>query len=153
MTYQSGVPFSVIDSAGATLFTPSSPNESLASYAPGAGISDVYTSGGVQQRLNGYVNASAFTPAPTLNNGTLFGNLYRNMFCGPLQQNWDLALNKVFSITERQQIKFGAQFFNMWNHPVFANPSFVDISGQSFGAITSTVDTPCLIQLNARYQF
>jgi hypothetical protein len=153
VTYQSGTPFSVIDSAGGTLFTPSSPNESMASFAPGGSVPNAYTSGDIHDRLNGYLNPANFQPAPTLNDGTLFGDLRRNMFRGPFQQNWDITLTKIFPITERQQIRFGAQFFNIWNHPVFASPAFTDVSGQSFGTITNTVGTPRLIQFNARYQF
>jgi len=155
VTFQSGIPFSIIDSAGGTLFAPSSPNESLASFSSTGNLSNAYTSGDIRNRLDHYVDLAAFQPAPALNDGTLFGDLRRNLFRGPFQQNWDFTLTKIFAITERQQVRFGAQFFNVWNHPVFANPSFVDVSGSPdlFGAITSTVGTPRLIQFNARYQF
>ncbi|MBV9087019.1 MAG: hypothetical protein JOY79_06015, partial [Acidobacteriaceae bacterium] len=96
VTLQSGTPFSVIDSAGGTLFAPSSPNESLASFSPTGSVADAYTSGDIRNRLNHYLNAAAFQPAPTLNDGTLFGDLRRNMFRGPFQQNWDMTLSKIF---------------------------------------------------------
>jgi hypothetical protein len=50
-TFQSGKPFSVVDSAGATCFTPIGPDQSLASIAPGANISDGLTRGSVESRL------------------------------------------------------------------------------------------------------
>jgi hypothetical protein len=84
---------------------------------------------------------------------TGYGNLGRNIFRGPFEQNWDFSLGKTFSITEKQRINFRSEFFNVWNHANFRNPSFVDVSGPNFGAITSTAGTPRIIQLVLRYQF
>jgi hypothetical protein len=157
-TFQSGVPFSIIDSAGGTVFTPSSPNQSTASLAPGASVSQGVTSGDVEDRLAHYVNIDAFAKAPVApfspDGATIFGNLGRNIYRGPFQQNWDFSLAKTFHITERQNFKFGADFFNLWNHPSFNAPSFTDVENPStFGAITTTAGTPRLIQFSLRYAF
>jgi hypothetical protein len=179
--FQSGTPFSVTDSAAGTAFlgagfTPGTLSGSLAS---GSTLASALTSGSVQSRVDGgYLNVNAFTTAPLLypaqcdpiNNPnfctTDFGNLGRNTFRGPRQQNWDFSLIKNFKLTERQQLRFTTDFFNIGNHANFSNPSINDvesiphdqITGQPlatgpFGKITSTVGTPRLIQFSLRYAF
>lgn len=59
-------------------------------------------------------------PEPT------FGNLGRNVYRGPYQQNWDFSLMKNFQLTERFTLRFGTDFFNIWNHANFANPAVTD---------------------------
>ena len=68
---------------------------------------------------------------------TGFGNLGRNPFRGPFQQNWDVSIGKNFRITENKNFKFAADFFNIWNHPIFASPNSI-FNGLGFGTITST---------------
>ena len=135
-----------------------------AQLAPGATIASGKTSGDIHQRLNGYLNINNFTTAPllypaqcTLNSnfcGTNFGDLGRNIYRGPFQQNWDFSLIKNFAITERQSLRFTTDFFNIWNHPNFANPAQNDVENPStFGKIVSTAGTPRLIQFSLRYAF
>lgn len=153
-TLQSGAPFTALDSAAASAYgllgtgTPTTPNLLL--------NVDPLTPGSVESRLNGYVNINAFTPAPVVgvDGSTGFGNLGRNTFRGPVQQNWDFSAGKSFAITERQALRITADFFNLFNHPNFANPAFLDIESPSnFGQITSTVGTPRLVQFSAKYSF
>jgi hypothetical protein len=154
-TFQSGGPFSVVDSAGATCFTPIGPDQSLASLAPGATLADGLTHGSIESRLDHYLNQSAFVPAPVLgpDGCTGYGSLRRNVYRGPYEQNWDFAAGKTFNITESQKLLFRSEFFNIWNHASFANPAFIDVSGPNFGAIQSTVGTPRVIQFSLRYSF
>lgn len=56
-------------------------------------------------------------------NAGSFGNLGRNTFRGPSQANWDFSLVKNTRITERVSFQFRAEFFNILNHPHFANPA------------------------------
>jgi outer membrane receptor protein involved in Fe transport len=164
---QSGAPFSVLDSGAGTGFlgAGSAPGVLTASLAPGATLASAMTSGSIGSRVNGYLNLSAFTPAPLLYPGlcdpvnnpnfctTGFGDLGRNTFRGPGQQNWDFSIIKNFKITERQELRFTTDFFNIWNHANFANPAFTDVEGGNFGKITSTVGAPRLIQFSLRYAF
>jgi hypothetical protein len=152
-TFQSGKPFSVVDSAGATCFTPIGPDQSLAGLAPGARLADGLTHGSVESRLDHYLNINAFAPAPAVDSCTVYGDLRRNAYRGPAQQDWDFSASKIFSLTETQKIEFRSEFFNVWNHPGFSSPSFFDVSGPNFGAITTTVGTPRLIQFALRYSF
>ena len=168
--FQSGSPFSVTDSGAGSAFlvlgfTPLTLGGQL---APGSTIASGPTTGDIHKRIDGYLNPAAFTTAPQLYLAqcltdsnfctTDFGNLGRNVFRGPSQQNWDFALIKNFKITERQSLRFTTDFFNIWNHTNFGNPTVTDVESISapnspFGKITSTVGTPRLIQFSLRYAF
>jgi hypothetical protein len=179
---QSGAPFSVLDSGAGTAFlgAGSAPGVLTASLAPGATMSSGLSTGSIGSRVNGYLNPAAFATAPELYPTqcasdsnfctTGFGNLGRNTFRGPGQQNWDFSLMKNFKLTERQELRFTTDFFNIWNHANFGNPAFTDVESfqcaagtpncvngilttSPFGKITSTVGTPRLIQFSLRYSF
>jgi len=172
-TFQSGTPFSIFDSAAGTAFLGAGSTPLLgASLASGATIASGLTHGDIHQRINGYLNPAAFTTAPqlypalcaadTTGNfcGTDFGDLGRNIYRGPFQQNWDFSLIKHFSIQERHDLRFTADFFNLWNHVNFANPAVTDIeaylaspTNSPFGQIVNTKGTPRLIQFSLRYAF
>jgi len=171
---QSGLPFSIFDSGAATAFLGAGSTPLLgASLASGAAISGGYTHGDIHSRLNGFVDINNFTTAPLLypalcdptqsdpsvtpNSNycvTGFGDLGRNIYRGPYQQNWDFSLIKNFRLTERQNIRFTTDFFNIWNHANFSNPVSADVENPgSFGFITSTKGVPRLIQFSLRYSF
>lgn len=171
---QSGNPFTVTDSSAGTAFIgPGIVSTLTGSLKPGATVASGYTSGDIHRRLNGYLNFNNFMPAPPLypfdpaNPGTtcspssnpnfcttFFGTLGRNTYRGPRQQNWDFSLLKNMQITEHQNLRFTADFFNIWNHANFANPAQANVeSPSSFGVITQTLGTPRLIQLSLRYSF
>jgi len=52
------------------------------------------------------------------------GSSGRNSLSGPHYRNVDLSFFKDTKITERVSAKLGADFFNILNHPNFANPLF-----------------------------
>ena len=81
------------------------------------------------------LNPAAFaTPAP----GT-FGNLPRNSLVGPNFKQFDLTLSKRFAITERANIQFRTEVFNIFNITNFANPSAtLNNSLPSFAAVNPT---------------
>ncbi len=153
--FQSGVPIRVTDSAGASAYSTPTPNTATPSLAPGYTLSTALTSGSIEQRINGYLKPAAFVPAPVVgvDGSTGFGTLSRNAFRGPFQQNWDMSIAKTWTVTEGQNVKFSADLFNVWNHPVFDKPSITDIENPSFGQITNTVGTPRLMQFSLRYAF
>ena len=64
-----------------------------------------------------------------------FGSMGRNTFRGPRLDNWDFSLVKTTKITERFDIQLRAEFFNILNHPHFANP----FSGGSLGNVDPSV--------------
>lgn len=51
-----------------------------------------------------------------------FGDEGRDSLRGPNFRQWDMALYKNTAITERVTMQLRAEFFNLLNHPNFANP-------------------------------
>ena len=51
-----------------------------------------------------------------------FGTTGRNVFRDSGYKNWDLSMFKTFVFKERLTAQFRAEFFNVLNHPNFANP-------------------------------
>jgi hypothetical protein len=88
-----------------------------------------------------YVEGSAVLTPPAA--GT-FGNGSRNPFRGPRLDNLDLSIVKNTKLTERLRFQLRGEFFNVLNHPHFANPNtqgFVDPSDPfTFGFIKATPD-------------
>jgi hypothetical protein len=51
-----------------------------------------------------------------------FGNMRRNSLVGPSFKEWNFAIYKTTNLTERMTMQLRADFFNIVNHPNFANP-------------------------------
>jgi Carboxypeptidase regulatory-like domain/TonB dependent receptor/TonB-dependent Receptor Plug Domain len=51
-----------------------------------------------------------------------FGNMRRNSLTGPTFKEWNFSIYKKTMLTERVSMKLGVDFFNILNHPNFANP-------------------------------
>lgn len=84
--------------------------------------------------LGPYLNPAAFgQPLP----GT-YGNLGRNVFSGPALNDFDMSFVKTQQISRDWRLRLRAEFFNIWNHPNFANPSTTFGSGFQ---LTSTPDS------------
>ncbi|PWU10706.1 MAG: hypothetical protein C5B51_03870 [Terriglobia bacterium] len=114
-----------------------------------------------------WFNPSAFALPPP----GQFGNAGRNILHGPGFAQFDLALQKGFKLKEGTKITFGAEAYNLFNHPNFAVPSntqspltlggngdtvFQDPAGNfanNAGRIFTTVGTARQIQLVARFDF
>ena len=159
---QSGSPITVLDS-NAGLVYGNFENRAQRTTAP------VSTHGSLHSRvLNGYLSSSAFTIAPEAPNGggpgdTDFGQSGVGFVRGPGQHNVDMAVERIFPVTESSSFHFRTEFFNLTNTPQFANPNnSVDfIEGPngpvnvspSFGQIFSTIANPRIIQFAAKFQF
>jgi hypothetical protein len=160
LVLQSGSPFTMFDPAGGSAYALASPS-STATFAPGFGCGNALSSGNIQSRLPNWVKAAAYTtdPPATLSNGapsdgTLYGNTPRNCIIGPPQKNVDLTVGKTFKLGEKQNLRFRADFFNLFNHPSFANPAATSVSAAGgLAPITSVVGTPRLIQFSLKYSF
>jgi hypothetical protein len=103
-----------------------------------------------QRSPNQWFDINAFTPPA---DGT-FGNAHRNNLVGPGQNVFDGSLRKVFAITESQRLEFRAEFFNMFNHPNFAQPdNFIDDGPGVAGTITEIAIPMRQIQFGLKYSF
>jgi hypothetical protein len=78
---------------------------------------------------------------------TDFNQQGRNTLRGPNYTDTDFTAVKGFKLArfEGSQLKIGAQFFNLFNHPNFAAPGNSISSPGTLGLITSTVSTPTSI--------
>jgi hypothetical protein len=69
--------------------------------------------------------------------GVRFGTVGRNTMRGPGVVNMDLSLFRTFKFTERVNLQFRAESFNLSNTPHFANPNG-NANSSNFGKILST---------------
>ncbi|MFZ0293683.1 MAG: carboxypeptidase regulatory-like domain-containing protein [Candidatus Sulfotelmatobacter sp.] len=86
------------------------------------------------------------TPSPDC--GT-FGTANRRFFHGPGFNNTDFGFQKTIPVTEAKMFEIRGEFFNIFNHAQFVNPSG-DISSGSFGNITNARD-PRIGQVSAKF--
>jgi Carboxypeptidase regulatory-like domain/TonB dependent receptor len=151
-TAQSGEPFSIIDFSGVSgsLFYSSDVDaiNPLLPLAPGVtpGNAESRTSangsnGGFKFGGMPYVNPNDFTepliapgtdgvpPCQTIdtfdvcdNVETGFGTTKRNVFRAPFETNFNFSVFKNFKLSERFNLKFQADAFNLFNHPTFDTP-------------------------------
>jgi Carboxypeptidase regulatory-like domain len=97
------------------------------------GVSPIPTN----QNINDWINPAAFSQ-PT---GENFGDVPRfiSNLHGPKYFDWDMGIQKYWSITEGKRLQFRFEMFNALNHPDFFQPdtSLSDVSTGKFGVITS----------------
>jgi len=102
---------------------------------------------------NQWFNPNAFVLNPF---GT-YGNLGRAVYSGPGLADLDLSVMKNTSISERVNLQFRAEMFNLLNHPNFGTPNAIVFSGATFsssaGLITSTATTSRQIQFGLKLMF
>jgi len=170
ITYQNGLPFSITDAnsggafgggtgTGLLICRPTAEQiTSLPTCTPGTTttVQQLLLTGPIQNRLAHYISPNFVSTATVVPNGTSeatgYGNVPRNAFRGPFQQNWDISVMKSFTIKESHQFQFRTDIFNLWNHPVFRSPAAVGLATPStFGQITDTVIPARIIQFGLRY--
>ncbi|HZT38136.1 MAG TPA: TonB-dependent receptor [Bryobacteraceae bacterium] len=90
-----------------------------------------------KQDIDHWLNPAAFkVPAKGA-----WGNLGRNVARGPGLWELDTAVEKRTRLIENLSISFRAEAFNVFNHPIFANPAANISALASFGRITSVLNT------------
>ncbi len=115
-----------------------------------------------------YANGNSIMLPPPLGQ---FGNMSRNMFQDTGFKNFDFSVAKSFHFAEAMRLQLRAEFFNIFNHPNFANPyggqngfGLNDPSAGGFGCGCATPDIaaanpaigsggPRSIQLGAKFIF
>ena len=143
VTWQNGFPFSV-SSGRSNSFT-------------GAGGELADSSGGNpdlgsqnhHQQTSRYFDTSLFSAAAV---GT-FGNSGKSILRGPKFFNTDLGILKITSISERVNLQFRAEVFNLFNNVNFQFPNSNASSG-NVGRITAVVqDSQRIIQFGLKLMF
>lgn len=102
-----------------------------------------------------YFNPNAFVlPSP----GT-YGNIARNPLIGPGTVDTDLSFLKAIRLSERANLQFRAELFNIFNHTNFGTPNPVVFASASTvpsptaGVITNTNTTSRQTQFGLKLQF
>jgi len=131
----SGNPFRV-DANGASLNTPS--NQQVADLTGNYSITDKIGAEGA------WFDTTAFTQ-PT---GVRFGNTLRNQFYGPGGQSLDLSVFRSFPMGGTRRLEARLEAGNIFNIPVFANPT-TNLTAGNFGQITQLAGGTALT--NAAY--
>ncbi len=104
---------------------------------------------------NEYFNPNAFLPPAA---GT-YGNVGRDVLTGPGITELDLSALKNSRLSERMNLQFRAEFFNIFNHPNFGTPNAVVYTSATTtpaptaGVITSTSTTSRQIQFGLKLQW
>ena len=103
-----------------------------------------------------FFNASAFGPSALGVEGTA----NRRFFHGPGINNWDMALLKDTSLTERLNLQLRAELYNVFNHAQFLtpsgiityNPTTLQPNPNNMGLVPGARD-PRIAQLSAKFNF
>ena len=84
----------------------------------------------------------------------IFGTAPSSICCGPGVASVDASVHKWFSFTETLRLQFRGDFYNLPNHPIFANPEERRGRG-GFGQISSTLTGTGgrVTQLSLRLEF
>ena len=131
------------------------PND-LQDYAPGCHVAKT---GSTEGRLDNYFNAGCFPAPPVIGAdgvATQFGNAPSGNIEGPGEFDSDTSLGKQFAVkwpNEQGTVNFKADFFNVFNHPIFGDPNTDFAPGSAIGEITQTASNPRVVQLSLKYQF
>jgi hypothetical protein len=144
-TVQSGLPFTPQLS-----YNPSNDGDTRNPVRPS--VNPNFTGQVIKGGPNQYFNPNAFLqPLP----GT-YGNAGRNILQGPRLVTTDVSLAKKFALTERLDLKFRAEFFNVFNHTNLNTPNPVVYAAATggpsptAGVITSTATTSRQIQFGLK---
>jgi hypothetical protein len=147
-TLQSGFPFT--PQLG---FNPTNNGDSRNPIRPS--VNPEFRGNVVQGGPTQYFNPDAFVvPFP----GT-YGNVRRNTLTGPGISELDLSLRKNTALTQKLNLQFRAEFFNILNRTNFGTPNTVVYSSNSTtpsptaGLITTTSTTSRQIQFGAKLLF
>jgi len=194
---ESGEPFSVIDFSGVagSLYYSADDFVTNPILPLASGISPAQASsasGGGGGLVNGqpFVNPNSFS-VPLLQPGesgvppcqdvsgttvcdnfeTGFGGNGRNIFRSPFQTRFDFSIFKNFKLTERFNLKFQADAFNLFNHPSLDTPNtdfelnscFNPVpcynttpappNSKGFGVINETIGSPRFLQFSLHLNF
>jgi Carboxypeptidase regulatory-like domain len=135
LNWQSGFPLNISSGGDYSYSLPEVGNDQAQVLSP-----PHYTDGPKAAKLAEWFTTNSFgAPAPNT-----FGNAGRNILIGPGTFNIDFSAHKLFTLTERMNLQFRAEFFNVLNHTQFNNPDTV-LSDSTFGRITTARD-PRVVQ-------
>jgi Carboxypeptidase regulatory-like domain len=140
--WRDGLPYSVTDNNDSVL---GNSNVSILATPLGQGWGQMGTCGSANAftggAVNPCINQNVYFNSATAPYFTEWSPQTRNQLRGPRYFNMDLNLYRNFKIAERVTFGVGAQAFNVFNHPNFANPD-ANYGDSTFGTIGGMVNSP-----------
>ncbi|HZQ22342.1 MAG TPA: TonB-dependent receptor [Terriglobales bacterium] len=152
-TFQRGFPLKITWAGDATPLEKA--NLGVSNIRPNvvAGCDKGVQGNGLSGKLNQWFNTGCFAAPPAWG----FGNESRvdPSLRSDGIENFDFAVFKRTTITERMGLEFRTEFFNLFNHPQFGFPGTNFVAGNSngFGQVTSQLNNPRLIQFALKFEF
>jgi hypothetical protein len=146
-TVSSGTPFTVYDSANVSAQGSHPEISGFFSSRPDAIADPNLGPRSVEQ----WVSRSAFRRLDPVSEAGRFGNAGRNIVRGPGISNVDLSLLKNFKMTERAEMQFRAECFNIANHANLGLP-VNDVASANFGRVLDSAP-PRLFQFGLKLLF
>jgi hypothetical protein len=136
--------------------------------------SQYVTGGSLTSKLGNYINANCFTSPPIVGDpeppgtcglpdpttpcpasATAFGNSGVGILRGPSELNFDFSVIKHFPVSrikDKSDLEFRAEFFNIFNHPLFADPD-ITYGDTNFGRISTNLGNPRIVQFALKLVF
>ncbi len=127
---RTGFPVNVTIDRSSTAIPDGNTNNQRPDLVPGVSLTPP---GG--QSIGAWINPAAFAPPAA---GT-WGNSPRNLLRAPGAWQIDAGVSKRLFATERFQLQFRTDIFNIFNHPQYGAPAS-DVSAKGFGQIASTIN-------------
>jgi hypothetical protein len=92
------------------------------------------TLSGSARTQNQWFNTADFSAAPQYT----FGNVppYLSVLRGPYTNAWNTGFFKDTAITEKTKFELRAEFYNLFNHPIWAAPG-TSFGSTSFGVVAN----------------
>jgi hypothetical protein len=147
VTYNSGTPFTVSDSANVALQANSPPISGFPASRPNV-IGDP---NGGPHTVDEWISRSAFERLNVVTQAGQFGNAGRNIARGPSHANLDASLVRDFPLTAGTRLQLRAEAFNVTNKANFGLP-VADLNSPNFGRILSAGPAR-LMQFAAKLMF
>jgi hypothetical protein len=144
LTFQSGQPLALFNSAGLLADGNQRPNVTCPQLKTGLSYRDAAKSGGAILNQDCFGDPGDNIPG---NAPRYFSNLR-----GDGVRNIDASLSKEFTIREGKLLQIRAEMFNAFNHQRFAFPDVGSGDG-ALGTVTSTTNNFRRMQFGARFQF
>jgi hypothetical protein len=113
-------------------------------------VGDPNASTGYADRLYRWFNTTAFAVVPAYTWGTSPRTLPNTR--SHKEVNFDFSVVKNTTVTERINLQFRSEFFNVLNHPWFARPDS-GFGNPSYGTVNAVLNNPRLIQFGLKVLF
>lgn len=158
-TLTSGHPLTIVGTNAHNAYGISGSEEDLGELAAGCTRYQLKVSGAVDKKLSSYFNRSCIGAYPVIGADGLatdFGDMRPGVINGPAQVNFDMAFVKQIPMSlfgHESNWLFRAEFFNIFNTPNFGDPDVNTSDGAGFGAVTSTLGNPRIVQFGLKYNF